>query len=117
MRERLYEFLRTYGLRGPFLLHPEVRQGKDLYRYDFDRPFLQYIEAQGCPWVTAHVMRHTFASLLLQANESIFKVARWMGDSVRTVERHYGHLVPNDSSIELDAKRPARRPARGIRRD
>ena len=50
--------------------------------------------------VTAHVMRHTFASLLVQAGVSIYKVARWLGDGVEVVEDHYGHLAPKDSDIE-----------------
>ena len=50
--------------------------------------------------VTAHVMRHTFASLLVQAGVSVYKVARWLGDGVEVVEEHYGHLAPKDSDIE-----------------
>jgi site-specific recombinase XerD len=46
------------------------------------------------------VMRHTFASLLVQAGVSVYKVARWLGDGVEVVEEHYGHLAPKDSDIE-----------------
>lgn len=44
-------------------------------------------------------MRHTFASLLVQAGVSVYKVARWMGDGVEVVEAHYGHLSPGDRDI------------------
>ena len=58
------------------------------------------MEAQKVPWVTPHIMRHTFASLLASAGVSIYKIAKWLGDDVRTVQRHYAKLLPNDSEIE-----------------
>ncbi len=93
-------FLKSYGLREPFMLHPEVKHGKSLYRYDFRRPFTLYMQSQGCPKVTPHTMRHTFASLLVSAGESIYKVAVWLGDEVATVQKHYGHLTPDHHGIE-----------------
>jgi site-specific recombinase XerD len=45
-------------------------------------------------------MRHTFASLLVSAGESIYKVAVWLGDEVSTVQKHYGHLTPDNHGIE-----------------
>lgn len=53
--------------------------------------------------MTAHVMRHTFASIAVQSNVSIYKVARWMGDGVEVVEKHYAHLAPQDVDIEKTA--------------
>jgi integrase len=41
------------------------------------------MEEQGCEWVTPHVMRHSFASILASAGKSIFKISEWLGDSVR----------------------------------
>jgi len=101
MEDTLYTFLQAYGLRSPFLLRPDVKQGKDRYRYDFDVVLQRHVREQGMEWVTAHVMRHTFASLLVQANKSIYKVAAWMGDTVKVVEEHYGHLAVYDSDINL----------------
>lgn len=96
-------FLRCY-LRGKdegsFALKPEVKHGKGTYRYDFHRPYNDYLDTKEMRWATAHVMRHTFASLLVQAGVSIFKVARWMGDGVEVVEKHYAHLAPQDRDIE-----------------
>jgi len=100
LTQQFRAFLESYGMRDPFLLRPEVKRGKSLYRYDFRRPFMLYMKAQGCPWVTPHIMRHTFASLLVSAGESIYKVAVWLGDDVTTVQRHYGHLTPDDHGIE-----------------
>jgi integrase len=38
-------------------------------------------------------LRHTFASWALAANISMFELARFMGTSVKIIDRHYGHLV------------------------
>jgi site-specific recombinase XerD len=72
---------------APFMLKPFVKKGAALYRYDFRRPFREYVKRQGCAWVTPHVMRHTFASLLVSKGVSIYKVAVWMGDDVRVVQK------------------------------
>lgn len=93
-------FLQSYGLRAPFMLRPDVTHGKWLYRYDFRASFMRYMRAQNCEWVTPHTMRHTFASLLVSVGESIYKVAVWLGDEVGTVQKHYGHLTPDNHGIE-----------------
>jgi len=89
-----------YGLRSPFLIRPDIKHGKGIYRYSFHYPFEIYVRSKGMPWCTPHVMRHTFASLLLIDGRSLFKVAKWMGDSTAVVEKHYGHLCPSDDEIE-----------------
>jgi site-specific recombinase XerD len=94
------EFLRRYGIRAPFMLEPLVEKGAARYRYDFRRPFCEYMKKQGCEWVTPHVMRHSFASLLVSKGVSIYKVAVWMGDDVRVVQKHYAKLLPKDDDIE-----------------
>jgi integrase len=117
MTKRFRSFLGRYlkGKKpGDFALKPDVAHGKGTYRYDFHRPFNDFLDAvdeAGASMgrrtmtfnnqrVTAHVMRHTFASLLVQAGVSVYKVARWLGDGVEVVEEHYGHLAPKDSDIE-----------------
>ena len=45
-------------------------------------------------------MRHTFASLLASARVSIYKVATWLGDDVRVVQKHYAELVPDDGDSQ-----------------
>jgi integrase len=94
MTSQFAEFLIRYGLRKPYMLKPDVERGRSLYRYDFKRPFAEYVAAKGCDWVTPHVMRHTFASLLASAGEDIFNIAVWMGDDVRVVQKHYAKLLP-----------------------
>lgn len=86
--------------RGYVLAPYKLERGRSVYRYDFERFYSDYMRAQGCEWVTPHIMRHTFASLLASAGVSIFKIATWLGDEVRVVERHYAKLMPKDSEIE-----------------
>lgn len=89
------------GLDGnAFPLRPAVKHGVGTYRYDFIRPFTDHCKAQGLGWVTPHVMRKTFASLLVQSGVSIYKVAAWIGDGVEVAQRHYAHLAPQDAEIE-----------------
>ncbi len=89
-----------YGLRSPFMLHPKCKHGKNRYRYDFRRPFAEYMRKKEVPWVTPHVMRHSFASLLASAGVDIYKIAVWMGNDVRVVQKHYAKLLPNDRDID-----------------
>jgi hypothetical protein len=35
----------------------------------------------------------------VQAGTSIYKVARWLGDDVEVVQRHYGHLADFDYEV------------------
>ncbi len=103
LTQQFRTFLETYlkDLKGDqFPLCPKVKQGKGTYRYDFHRPYNDYMTERKVRWCTTHVMRHTFASLLVQSGVSIYKVARWMGDGVEVVQKHYAHLAPQDSDIE-----------------
>lgn len=84
---------------GEFAVRPDVKQGRNIYRWDYERPFRAYTASQNLAWVSSHVMRHTFASLLVQSGVSIYKAAAWLGDGVEVVERHYAHLSPRDSDI------------------
>ncbi len=94
-------FLETeFSSSGPFMVAPRIEQGKSRYRWDFRRPFEEYMAAQKVPWVTPHVMRHTFASLLASRGVSIYKIAKWLGDGVEVVQRHYANLLPKDDDIE-----------------
>jgi len=93
-------FLKSYGLRSPFMLQPNVGHGKSRYRWDFRRPWAEYMAAHQCSWVTPHIARHTFASLLASAGVSIYKIAKWLGDDVRVVDQHYAKLIPQDTDIE-----------------
>jgi integrase len=110
MTEEFHRFLLDYGLREPFMLQPNVKHGKNRYRYDFKRPFTEHMKAQGMEWMTIHTMRHTFASLLASNGVSLYKIAVWLGDDPRVVDRRYARLKPNDPDIEraFSGRTPAR---------
>lgn len=42
-----------------------------------------------------HVLRHTYASIVLEAGESVVTLARWLGHSSLTITLdHYAHFMP-----------------------
>ena len=95
------KFLKRYGKgKTTYMLQPDVEKWQAKYRYDFRRPFEEYIAAKKMK-CTAHDMRRTFASLRAQAGVDIYKIAKWLGDDVEVVQRHYGHLSLQDDDIEI----------------
>ena len=99
LTDQFAEFLKGYGLRSPYVLQPDVVQGKHRYRFDFRRAFSDYMKAQGVPWISPHVMRHSFASICASKGIDIYRIATWLGDDVRVVQRHYAKLRPDDREI------------------
>jgi integrase len=47
------------------------------------------------PWASAHVLRHTWATLAARANVPIWQIAGVLGDDPRTVEKNYLHHCPD----------------------
>lgn len=107
LRSELRAFLEVYGLRSPFLLRPDVAPNKKrMYRWDFSKPMRAYMrtqmwEGQDCQWVTPHVMRHTFASLLVLQGKTCWEVAQSLGNSASECEKVYSHMNPRYRDIEL----------------
>jgi integrase len=92
------------GLPGPWVIHPKKKRGRQLYRYEPKKALAGFFERAGVMSVhgrlpNMHMMRHSFASNRLIAGASLFRVAKWMGDDQETVQRHYGHLMPQDEEI------------------
>jgi len=57
--------------------------------------------------VTFHVLRHTYASLLVKAGVHLMIVAQSLGHSdTRMVEKHYGHLAPSHAAETIRANLP-----------
>jgi integrase len=105
LTQEFQDFLVGYGLREPYMLRPEVKHGKNRYRYDFTRPFMQHVKAQELEWIgqthlTPHLMRHTFASLLASKGVSLYKISIWLGDDPVTTAKTYARLTPKDPDIE-----------------
>lgn len=99
LTDQFADFLKNYGLRSPFVLQPEIAHGKHRYRFDFRRAFSDYMKAQGVDWISPHVMRHSFASICATKGIDIYRIATWLGDDVRVVQRHYAKLRPDDREI------------------
>ena len=66
------------------------------------------LEAAGLRQRGPYQLRHTFATEALAAGISIFELSRVMGASVRTIDRHYGHLA-RDSERAILARLNANR--------
>ena len=58
MTREFTKFMRHYGLREPFLLQPNVKAGKSRYRYDFRKPFSDYMKKQGVEWGVKNADSH-----------------------------------------------------------
>lgn len=99
------QFLDKY-LKGKkpldFALKPKVYHGKSAYRYDFRKPYEEYMETMEVEWVTHHTMRHTFASLKAQAGIPMIKIARWLGDTLEVTDKNYTIIAPNDPDFLRD---------------
>ncbi len=98
------QFLRRYLAALPadarWVLRPEKRHRKHRYRYDFRKPFADYMKAQGVK-CTAHDMRRSFVSNKLIENGALLpKLAKWTGDDVKTMMDHYAHLLADDDDID-----------------
>jgi integrase len=75
-------------------------KGEGEYRYHFRRAFNTVRTKTELKWVTPHVMRHTFGSLLAQQGVSLYKISKWMGHSHSRVTEIYAHLQEKDEEIE-----------------
>lgn len=112
MGGKLAAFLRGYMERvppgeHPYLLCPEIgpgrkqkTRGRKAWRYRFDpkKSFKALVREEGLEWVTTHTMRHTFATLHIQAGTPLGMVAKELGDDEALVfrvyvgySRHSGH--------------------------
>lgn len=94
----------VYGLPSPYMLVAQKTVAKrpntkgSAYRYDFRSAFENLRDRCGIE-VTFHDLRRTFASLLVSKGVSLYKVAKWLGDTTEVVEGTYGHLIPQDDQI------------------
>lgn len=58
---------------------------------DIRGAFETFVASTPYPWVTSHIMRHTFITLSLRAGVEIWEVAQMVGDTPEMITRHYGH--------------------------
>lgn len=69
------------------------RDGNRLFTHPaaLEKDYRAFIRSTSYPWATAHVLRHTYASLLLKAGVDIIQVAGLIGDTPETVFKTYAH--------------------------
>lgn len=88
------------------------RDGSAWSRSHQTRPMREACEAAAIEPVGFHILRHTYATLLLRSANgsggmSIHDVAKLIGDSVATCEKHYGHVIQDDLAKEVARKLPS----------
>jgi integrase len=77
------------------------------------REWYDALDAAGIDKRGPYHLRHTFATEALAAGVSIFELSRLMGASVKTIDRHYGHLA-RDSEDAIQARLEARSARSGV---
>lgn len=63
--------------------------------HDVDKAFRSNARDCGLPDVTPHVLRHTAATWLMQLGTDLWQAAGYLGMSVETLARNYGHHHPD----------------------
>jgi integrase/recombinase XerD len=100
LHSRLREILQPLRKPKAYLINPEKTEpGKWRIRYEPKKAFAAVVKAAGVEWCTPHVLRHTFASQLVQAGVSLYKVSQWLGHSDTRTTQIYAHLAPVDDDI------------------
>jgi integrase len=65
--------------------------------------------------VTPHTLRHTAATWLMQAGVDMWTAAGYLGMTVKTLERVYGHHHPGHMEVVRTAFQRSNRPMVGQR--
>ena len=99
LHTRLRKILEPYRHKTGYLIAPEKLPGKYSYRFEIRKTFAHVIADAKLPFVTPHTLRHTFASRLVIAGVSIYKVSQWLGHSDIKTTMIYAHLAPADKDI------------------
>jgi integrase len=96
------EFLDAAGAGGGdgFVVAPAITRGKGEWRWDARK---QWVRAH-CGVVARvygfHSMRHTFASLHVQAGTGLALVAQWLGVDIRVAYQHYARYAPGGEAVD-----------------
>lgn len=93
----LFWRLRPFVRRAVAAAKAEGRETLFRPGIDFYKPFAALCRAEGLGERDfPHILRHSRATHMLMDGESIYKVGRLLGDTVKTIENRYGH-----SSVEF----------------
>ena len=98
--DRLAAILQAHREKSGYLIKPgQTKQGDYRYRYDFKKLFNRVRKQAQLPWLTPHVLRHTFGSVLAERGVSIYKIMKWMGHADIRTTQAYAHLQEYDEDI------------------
>lgn len=88
-------------LPGRYMIAPhKVKEEGERYRVEFRTKFESFVANKaGLGHFTFHDLRRSFASNLVSAGVSVYKVADWLGDDVKVISATYGHLDPEDGEL------------------
>lgn len=103
---RLQEALGYPGVDNVGFVYRDTAQehGSGRYRVEFRKSFNTVKQNAGLDWVTPHILRHTFGSLLLDAGVEIHKVSKWMRhSSIKVTADIYYHNQGYDDEINACA--------------
>lgn len=108
LHTRLRDILEPLRRDTGYLLKPEKTEpGKWRIRYEPRGAFRTVakeagvlLDEKGNRFCTPHVLRHTFASLLVNSGVSLYKVSRWLGHKDFKTTQIYAHLEPQDDDID-----------------
>jgi integrase len=64
-----------------------------------------FVRSTPWPWMTAHLMRHTYVTLLLRAGVKPLAVAGLVGDTLAMISQHYAHHIVDDQVEEMINRR------------
>lgn len=96
----LRAYLPTLPAGSRWAVYPTEKGKHAVYRVFIGQRFRAYMAAQGVR-CTMHDMRRSFVSnKLIENGTLIYKLAKWTGTDIRTLQNHYGHLLSDDEDIE-----------------
>jgi len=99
------EYIEKRGYKGKFIFVAEGKQNR-WDRNDAQRNFRNYRKKLGLPSnITAHTIRHSFATILLKKGVSLGHIQVLLGHSdIQTTSRHYLGILSDDEAKEAHKK-------------
>ncbi len=99
LHPRLLEFLKTYGIRAPWMLKPEKllwpAETLKSKRFDASKGLTALAVRTGVRKLNYHILRHSFATHLVMKGVSLADVAGLLGDTLKVTQDHYAGYAPN----------------------
>lgn len=98
----LRRYLPTLPSGAAYCFRPAVLpRPKRLRRTTFARGFVLFMKSLGHK-CSPHDMRRSFVSTKLHEDGSlIFKISKWTGTNILTLQKHYAHLLADDDAIDV----------------